>query len=455
MDNKQEAQYIRMTTAPLEPLLLRLSIPTIFSMLITSLYNMADTYFVGGLGTSATGAVGVVFSLMAIIQAVGFFFGHGSGNTISRQLGSHRFDEAGRMAASGFFLCMIAGAVIALLGMLFIDPLAMALGSTKTILPYARDYMRYILIATPFMTSSLTLNNQLRFQGYAAYAMVGIVSGGLLNIALDPLFIYVFNMGVSGAALATAISQFISWCLLLIGTHRPGCVNISFSNFHPTAEHISLIVRGGSPSLFRQGFGSVATICLNHAAGPWGDAAIAAMGIVNKVIMFIRSAMIGFGQGFQPVCGFNYGAKLYDRVKRAYMYSVKVTTVVLTIVTVLGCVFAGGIISLFRDDPEVIRYGTLALQLQALTLPLAPVITMSNMMTQTIGKTLQANILAAAWQGLLFIPAVLILPHFCGFLGVQLSQPIANLLTAIIAIPICAKIFREMDEETQILQNNS
>ncbi|MGI6028151.1 MAG: MATE family efflux transporter [Candidatus Heteroscillospira sp.] len=445
MDNKQEQQYIRMTTSPVEPLLLKLSVPTIFSMLITSLYNMADTYFVGNLGTSATGAVGVVFSLMAIIQAVGFFFGHGSGNTISRQLGSHRFDEAGRMAASGFFLCMAAGAVIAALGLIFIDPLAMALGSTETILPYARDYMRYILIATPFMTSSLTLNNQLRFQGYATYAMIGIVSGGLLNIALDPLFIYGFDMGVSGAALATAVSQFVSWCLLLWGTRREGCVPISFKNFRPTGDQVQMIIRGGSPSLIRQGFGSVATICLNHAAHPWGDAAIAAMGVTNKVIMFIRSAMIGFGQGFQPVCGFNYGARLYDRVKRAYMYSIKVTTVVLTVITVASCVWADDIIALFRNDPEVIRYGTLALQLQALTLPLAPLITMSNMMTQTIGKTMQANILAAAWQGVLFIPAVLILPHFCGFLGVQLSQPIANVITAVISVPICVQIFREMD----------
>ncbi len=447
MDDKQEAQYIRMTTAPIEPLLLKLSIPTIFSMLITSLYNMADTYFVGGLGNSATGAVSVVFSLMTVIQAVGFFFGHGSGNTISRQLGSHRFDEAEQMAASGFFLSMIGGAVIGIAGLIFIDPLAMALGSTETILPYARDYMRYILIATPFMTSSLVLNNQLRFQGYAVYAMVGIVSGGVLNMILDPILIYVCDLGVAGAAIATAISQFFSWCLLLAGNHRDGCVHISLRNFRPTMHQIRLIVRGGSPSLFPQGFGSISTIVLNHAAGPYGDAAIAAMGIVNKVITFIRSAMIGFGQGFQPVCGFNYGAKLYDRVRRAYFYSIKVTTIVLTVIGVAGCIFAAQIVALFRDDPDVIYYGTLAFQLQAATLVFAPVITMSNMMTQTIGKTLQANILASAWQGLLFIPPVVILPHFIGFLGVQLAQPIANVLTAALAIPICRSVFRDMDRE--------
>ncbi|MGE4353493.1 MAG: MATE family efflux transporter [Oscillospiraceae bacterium] len=452
MESKQEEQYLKMTTSPVEPLLLKLSIPTIFSMLITSLYNMADTYFVGKLGTSATGAVGVVFSLMAIIQAIGFFFGHGSGNTISRQLGSHRFEEAGKMAASGFFFSMITGGIISLFGLVFIDPLALALGSTDTILPYARDYMRYILVATPFMTSALVMNNQLRFQGYAAYAMVGIVSGGILNIILDPIFIYLCNMGVSGAALATAVSQFCSWCLLLAGTRREGCVKIKLSNFHPTLRHCSLILRGGSPSLFRQGFASVATICLNHASGPYGDAAIAAMGIVNKVIMFIRSSMVGFGQGFQPVCGFNYGAKRYDRVRYAYNYSIKVTTVVLTGIALLCWVFATQIIVLFRDDPEVVRYGLWALRLQALTLPLAPLITMSNMLTQTIGKALQANILAAAWQGILFIPAVFILPPFLGFWGIQLAQPIANFLTAVIAVPICIGIFREMDEEMKGLQ---
>jgi len=449
--DKQEQQYIRMTTAPIEPLLLKLSVPTIFSMLITSLYNMADTYFVGNLGTSATGAVGVAFSLMAVIQAIGFFFGHGSGTTISRQLGSHHAEEAGKMAASGFFLCMICGMIIAALGLIFLEPLALALGSTETILPYAMDYMRCILIAMPFMASALTLNNQLRFQGYTNYAMVGIVSGGILNIILDPIFIYVLEMGVSGAAFATAISQFVSWCLLLHGTYRAGCVAVSPRNFHPTKEHIHLIIRGGSPSLVRQSFGSVATICLNHAAGPWGDAAIAAMGIVNKIIQFFYSVMFGFGQAFQPICGFNYGAKNYDRVKKAYLFAIKIATAVLTTVGIVCFIFAPQVVSFFRDDPDVILYGALALRLQSLTLPIIPLIGMSNMMTQTIGKTMQANLLAASWQGMIFIPLALILPLFLDFLGVQLSQPLANIVTASIAFPVVRNVFREMDEETQSL----
>ena len=451
--DKQEQQYIRMTTAPLEPLFLKLSVPTIFSMLITSLYNMADTYFVGQLGTSATGAVGVAFSLMAVIQAVGFFFGHGSGTTISRQLGAHNSEEAGKMAASGFFLCMAVSAAIGAICLIFIDPLAIALGSTETILPYAREYMFYILIAMPFMSSALTLNNQLRFQGYTSYAMVGIVSGGILNIVLDPIFIYALDMGVSGAALATAISQFVSWCLLLGGTYREGCVKVSPKNFHPTKQHIDLIIRGGSPSLIRQSFGSVATICLNHAAGPWGDAAIAAMGIVNKVIQFFYSIMFGFGQAFQPICGFNYGAKNYARVKHAYRYAIKLSTCILTSIGVFCFIFAPQVIALFQDDPMVIKYGTLALRFQSLTLPLVPKIGMSNMFTQTIGKTRQANLLAAAWQGMIFIPLALVLPIFIDFLGVQLAQPLANCVTATLSVPICRAIFRQMDEEAALNKN--
>lgn len=450
--DKQEQQFIRMTTHPVEPLLLKLSVPTIFSMLITSIYNMADTYFVGNLGTSATGAVGVSFSLMAVIQAIGFFFGHGSGTTISRQLGSHHAEEAGKMAASGFFLCMICGAFISVLGLCFLEPLALALGSTRTILPYAKDYMRFILLAMPFMASALTLNNQLRFQGYTNYAMVGIVSGGVLNIFLDPLFIYVFHMGVSGAALATAVSQFVSWCLLLRGTWRDGCVAVDSRNFRPRLEHLRLIVRGGSPSLIRQSFGSVATICLNHAAGPWGDAAIAAMGVVSKVIQFFYSVMFGFGQAFQPICGFNYGAKKYDRVKAAFKFALKISTCALTAFGIVCFIFAPNLIGFFRDDQEVVKYGALALRLQCLTLPIVPLIGMSNMMTQTIGKTMQANLLAAAWQGLIFIPLSMILPVFLDFLGVQLSQPIANLVTASIALPVIIKVFREMDTESEKCQ---
>ena len=297
LDEKQEQKFHQMTETPVNRLICRLALPCIISMLVTSFYNMADTFFVGMLkSNSATGAVGVVFSLMAIIQAVGFFFGHGSGNFISRELGKQNYEEASNMAATGFFAAMAAGLLICLLGQLFLEPLAMLLGSTATILPYTKAYLRVILFGAPWMTSSLVLNNQLRYQGSAAYAMVGIASGAVLNIGLDPLLIFTFGLGVAGAAWATIISQFVGFCLLLAGCAKGGNLHIHISRVQLTLPYYVQIVRGGLPSLARQGLASVATICLNRAAGPYGDAAIAAMGVVQRIMMFGGSTMIGFGQ---------------------------------------------------------------------------------------------------------------------------------------------------------------
>ena len=296
MEDKQEQKFHQMTEEPVGRLICHLALPCIISMLVTAFYNMADTFFVGMLDSdSATGAVGVVFSLMAIIQAVGFFFGHGSGNFISRELGKHHYEEASNMAATGFFSALATGLVICVLGQIFLEPLAYLLGSTDTILPYAKAYLRFILLGAPWMTASLVLNNQLRFQGSAAYAMVGITSGAVLNIALDPLLIFVFGMGVAGAALATIISQFISFCLLLVGCSRGGNLRIRVSRVQLKWSYYSQVIRGGLPSLARQGLASIATICLNLAAKPYGDAAIAAMGVVQRIMMFGASAMIGFG----------------------------------------------------------------------------------------------------------------------------------------------------------------
>ena len=363
-----EEKYNMMTQPPVGRLICRLAVPCIISMLVTAFYNMADTYFVGKLNSNAaTGAVGVVFSMMAIIQAVGFFFGQGSGNYISREMGKKNYQEASNMAATGFFSALTAGLVICVLGQLFLEPLAYLLGSTETILPYTEDYLRVILLGAPWMTASLVLNNQLRFQGSASYAMVGIVSGAVLNIALDPLMIFGMDLGVAGAGWATIISQFVSFCLLLVGCSRGSNIHIHIRNVKVKWYYFSMIIRGGLPSLARQSIASVATICLNHAAQPYGDMAIAAMGVVQRITMFGASAMIGFGQGFQPVCGFNYGAKLYSRVKAGFWFCVRVSLVFLAAVSILGYCFAPRLIALFRDDPEVIACGTSALRFQCLT----------------------------------------------------------------------------------------
>lgn len=445
MENLQEKKFIKMTTEPVNKLILSLAAPTIASMLITAFYNMVDTFFVSKINTSATGAVGIVFSLMAIMQSFGFFFGQGSGNYMSRMLGTHNTKEAEKMAATGFFSSFFCGTVISILGLIFINSLAYFLGSTDTILPYATDYMRLILIGAPFFTSSCTLNNQLRFQGNAVYAMVGIVSGGILNIALDPLFIFVLDMGTSGAALATVISQFVSFLLLLFGTTQGSNIRIKFRNFRLKGFYFIEIIKGGTPSFCRQSIASVSTICLNFAAGAYGDSVIAAVSVISRVVLFLNSAVIGFGQGFQPVCGFNYGAKLYSRVKDAFKFCIKVSTCVLVGVAIPGIIFAPQIISVFTTgDETVLEVGTLGLRLQMLSFTLFGVIILSNMMMQNLGKFIPASLLSLARQGFLFIPLVFILPLFFGVTGIVSAQPLADLLTFLVTVPIQYKVIKNL-----------
>ena len=446
--DEMELKYKQMTEPPVSKLICKLAVPCIISMLVTSFYNMADTYFVGMLkSNAATGAVGVVFSMMAIIQAVGFFFGQGSGNFISRELGKKNYQEASNMAATGFYASLAAGVLICIIGQIFLEPLAYLLGSTPTILPYTEAYLRVILLGAPWMTSSLVLNNQLRFQGSASYAMVGIVSGAILNIALDPLLIFVFDMGVAGAGWATIISQFVSFGLLLKGCSKGSNIRIHIRNVRLKWHYFLMIIRGGLPSLARQSLASVATICLNHAAQPYGDAAIAAMGVVQRLTMFGFSTMLGFGQGFQPVCGFNYGAGLYSRVKKGFWFCVKISFCFLIGVCILGYAFAPNLIAMFRDDPAVIEFGTKALRFQCLTLWVQSWVVMSNMLMQSIGKAVPATFLAVARQGLFFIPAVLLLPPVLGALGIQMAQSVGDLMTFACAVPLQLSVLRSLGED--------
>jgi putative MATE family efflux protein len=434
----EDKKYTEMISAPVGRLVCKLAVPTISIMMISSLYNMADTYFVSFLGTSATAAVGVSFPLMAIIQAVGFFFGHGAGNFISRALGAKRRDDAEQMAATGFFSAFICGSAVTALGLTFLTPLARALGSTDTILPFAREYLRFILLGAPFLVSSLMLNNLLRYQGGAFFAMIGMVSGAVLNVALDPLFIFVFHLGVTGASLATMISQTLSCVLLFaVGCRRGGNVRISPRNFAPAANKYKEMVRGGIPSLLRQIVASFATVLLNHAAGGYSDAVIAAMTINNRVFLMAGAVVIGFGQSFQPICGFNYGAKRYDRVKAAFRFCNRLSFVLLLAASVLCFIFAPEIVALFRaDDSDVIAVGAFALRAQCFSFPLSGWIMLVSFMLQTIGKPVSASILASARQGLFLIPLLLILVPACGVLGIQISTPIADCCTFLISLPL-------------------
>ncbi len=447
MPQQEKVRYMQTEKIPV--LVGKMSAPTIVSMLITAFYNMADTYFVGKINTQATAAVGLVFSVMAVIQALGFYHGHGSGNYISRKLGAEEYEAAADMASTGFFYAFATGIVVTTLGLIFLRPLAILLGSTETILPYTIDYLRIILIGAPFTMSSFVVNNQLRFQGSAMYAMIGICTGAFLNMGLDPLFIFVFDLGVAGAALSTVISQMVSLTILLIMTRRGGNLRISFKGLHFGWYYVKEIFKGGFPSLVRQALGSISTVLLNRAAGTYGapvsDSAIAAMSVVNRYLMFCYSALIGFGQGFQPVCGMNYGGKKYDRVREAFWFCVKVGFCVLLLISTISFIFATPIVTFFRkDDPNVAIIGAVALRFQMCVFPLSSVVVFSNMMLQSVGKTLRASILSGARQGLFLIPMVLIVPYFLGLRGVQMAQMLADICSFALTLPLIFGFLNEM-----------
>ena len=443
-----------MIEAPIHKLVIKMAVPTIVSMLITSFYNMADTFFVGRIGTSATAAVGVVMPLMAIIQAIGFFFGQGSGNYISRLMGARDSAEASRVASTGFFTALACSVLFMGSLLLAVPKIVSLLGSTATIQPYAESYLRYILLGAPFMASSFVLNNQLRLQGNASYAMVGITIGAVLNIGLDPLLIFGFKMGITGAAVATSFSQFVSFCVLLIGCTRGGSVPIKLKDYSPNSKNLKEIAKAGLPSLCRQSLASIAIVALNVSAAVYGDPAVAAMSIVGRLMMFATSVLLGFGQGFQPVCGFNYGARRYDRVLNAFWFCIKIGAVGLLLLAVTGELFAPQIITAFRkDDLEVIRIGTRALRLQCAFFPLMSWVILCNMLTQNIGAFLSASVLAFARQGLFFLPLILILPGILGLSGVQWAQPAADACTFLLSVPIGYSVIRslkkQMNEESK------
>ena len=444
-----ESKLKRMTETPIPKLLFSLAVPTIISMLITAFYNMADTYFIGRLGSaSATAAVGVCFPMMAVLQAIGFMFGQGSGNYIARTLGAKQQKSAEEMASTAFFSAVIAGILLMTLGQLFLPQLVVLLGSTETIAPYAIAYARNILFAVPWLIASIVLNNQLRLQGNAVFAMVGMTSGALINIALDPLFIFTFGMGVAGASMATMLSQMIAFILLLLGTRRGDNIRIRFRCFKPALHYFKQMLRSGLPALFRQSIGSLAMIMLNTVAGRMGDTVVAAFSIVSRIMMFVFLIVIGLGQGFQPICGFNYGNGRYDRVREAYWFTVRISFFMLLVGAIGAAIFAPQLVSLFlKGYPEVTEIGSLALRLQTIMLPFFSVLMMNSMMLQVIGQVRDASILALARQGLFLLPALLILPRLFGLFGLQLAQPVADFCTVLLSVPIGLRALRGLKEE--------
>ena len=435
-EDRTAQQFRKMTETPIPKLILSLAAPTILSMLITSIYNLADTFFVGQISTSASGAVGVVSSLMAIIQALGFMLGHGAGSIISRSLGSQNTKAATRFASTSFFTALTFGLILAAVGLTTLPHFMMLLGSTETILPHACAYARPILIAAPLMMSSLVMNNILRYEGKASFAMIGLVTGGVLNMVLDPVFIFWFGLGTAGAGIATALSQSISFCILLSMFLRGKTVSqFQLSAVTRSPAEFGTILMTGLPSFGRQGLNSIGGMLLNIAARSYGDAAVAGMSIVSRIFMFIISVAIGTGQGFQPVAGFNYGARKYRRVEKACVFTMCASFCFLSVI-VAACWFnAEALIKLFRDDPEVTAIALPAFRYQCFACFLQPVIVAGNMLFQSIGKSGRATFLACCRQGVFFIPLILTLPRMFGLLGVEICQPIADVLTFVVTVP--------------------
>lgn len=437
-------KYTFLTQAPVHRVIGAMAIPTIISMLLTSMYNLVDTFFVGKINTQSTAAVGIVFSVMFFIQAFSFFFGNGSGNYISRQLGAQNTKDAEVMASTGLFYTLVFSLIVMLLGWFFLEPISILLGSTPTILPYTRQYLGISLLGTPFIMGTFCINNQMRFQGFTKYSVYGAISGSIINCLLDPVFIFGFSMGVSGTAVASVIGQICGFVIMLIMSQKKGVIHYTHRRISFEGRFVKEIIAGGTPSISRQGLASVSTIALNSVAGNYGDAAIAAMSIVTRISMFIFSVIIGLGQGFQPMCGFCYGAKLYDRVKEGFWFSTKIGTLFLLFWSVVLIIFSGEVVSLFRDDPEVIAIGIPALRYQMIIFPACSFMMMANMMMQTCRKTIRANILAASRQGLFFIPLIFVLPYFYGLFGVEICQAVSDIISLIVTIPIVWSAFKEM-----------
>lgn len=453
----ERKQFEIMTKSKIQPLILKMAVPTIISMVVTSIYNIGDTFFVSRLGTSASGAVGVIMPLMAIIQAVGFTIGMGSGSVCSRLLGEKENNRAHRIASSAFALSLLLGAVLLAVGLSALEPIIGLLGATETIKPHAMDYAKYILFGAPIMTGSYVLNNQLRSQGKAKLAMFGIASGGIINLVLDPIFIFLLGFGISGAAIATIISQFIGFMVLLMPfLSGKSVVKIAPKYVTWAIGEYFFIIKSGLPSFCRQALSSIATVMLNRAAAEYGDAAVAAMSIVGKVFFIVFAIGLGIGQGYMPVVGYNYGAKKFRRCRTAFMFTLKIGTALMAVLSAVIFILSPHIIKVFiPDDPDVMRIGTQALCAHCISMPLLSLGVVCNMTFQTIGRSWTASLLSSLRQGIFFLPVIILLPPVIGIYGVTYSQTVAEILTFLFCIPFAVSFLRslpktdEPDEENE------
>lgn len=443
----QRAQFERMTTEPVGKLLFMLSVPTIISMMVTNIYNLVDTAFVGTLGTSESGATGIVFGYMAILQAVAFMCGQGAGSIMSRKLGAKELEQAMKYSSTGFFLSFALGLIMAVLSFVFMKPLLYLLGSTQTIAPYAGTYIFYILLSAPFFTSSLTMNNLLRYEGKAKFGTIGLMIGAVINIFGDMVLMFGFHLGIAGAGISTAVSQVISFSILLsMFLRRKTQTKISVKYVARDFKTVWNIIGTGFPSLLRQTLNSVATMLLNRTAGVYGDEAVAAMSIVSRISFFPMAVAIGIGQGFQPISSFNYGANRKKRVRKAFWTAFAGEECVLIFISVPIYIFAGTLVQQLRDDPLVIELGIRALRLMCVGQLFVPLTMMVEMGFQSIGEKLLASFGSCLRSGLLFIPTLLILTNIRGISGVQEAQPLSFVFTFIVCLFLCRIYLKRVRE---------
>ena len=456
MADKETAQLQRkqmMLTEPIHKIIPKMAIPTIIAFLINSIYSLADTYFVSSLGTNATAAVSVNASLDQLIMMTGSLLAVGANSYIARLLGQNNDKKASQVLSTAFFLAAGMGLTLTILGNLFMVPMVRLLGATPTCEQYSIDYATYVLFAAPFMASNFVMNQCLRSEGSATLSMVGMGFGGILNCVLDPIFIFGLDMGVAGASLATAISKVVSFAILIFPyiTHR-SLLRLSIRNFKPERSTMVEIISVGSSSMFRSGLAVVAAIMLNDLAGNISDSVLAGIGVCTKIMMFPFSIILGFGTGFQPVAGFNWGAKRYDRVRESYKFCTRVAMIGSVIMAAIVLVFAEGIIVLFAGtDPEMQKIGAFAMRTQAIALPIHAWVAVVNMLCSGLGDAKGAMILSTSRQGSCFIPILYPMALLLGAWGVASVQAVADVLTLVMAIPILARINKKITQAEQAL----
>jgi len=453
--HNQEYRKQRMLVEPMSKIIPSMAIPTIIAFLINSIYSLTDTYFVSSLGTNATAAVSVNTSLDALIMMTGSLMAIGANSYIARLLGAKDERKASRVLSTAFFIAMGLGLILLILGVSFMKPMVHLLGATATCERYAIEYATYVLLVAPFMAGNFVMNQCLRAEGSAVLSMIGMGAGGILNCVLDPIFIFGLDMGVAGASIATAISKLVSFAILVFPyLTRRSLLRISPRLCKFDRDIIGQIVTVGSSSMFRSGLSVISGIILNNIAGGISDACLAGIGVANKIMMFPFSIILGFGSGFQPVAGFNWGAKRYDRVRDSYRYSARVAIIGAAAMALLLGAFAEPTIRLFSEtDPEMQRIGALCIRLQCLALPIHGWVAVVNMFCAGLGYAKGALILATARQGSCFIPIVFPMAALWGSFGVSAVQAVADLLTLLLAIPIIRIMLRRVHDARKLAEN--